>query len=144
MVRYICSRKPFLDFLIVEPYQATLVLNQDYVVLKFFLSILSIYKQYVHLFLVCKFLWLVFCYVLVSTLMIAAVDGSNIWILDSEIFEIMIQLLSFWYLKIVFKLLTDNGKIIYRNFERITQKLEKETSLILCLMEHFIIIDFAW
>ena len=37
----------------------------------------------------------------------------------------MIRFLSFWYSKIVLRFLTDNEKIMYRNLERNTLKLER-------------------
>ena len=40
----------------------------------------------------------------------------------------MIKVLSFWYSKIVLRFFTDNEKIIYRNLERITKKLENNKS----------------
>ena len=40
----------------------------------------------------------------------------------------MIQVLSFWYSKIVLRFLTDNEKIIYRNLERKILKLEGDKS----------------
>ena len=40
----------------------------------------------------------------------------------------MIKVLSFWYSKIVLRFLMDNEKIIYRNLERNTLKLERNKS----------------
>ena len=73
MVRYICSGITFINFLIVEPYQAKLVLDHDNVISIFSIILIKV-KQYIYI----NFLYISFhsfFSFLVSILMVAAVDG---------------------------------------------------------------------